>query len=141
MADFESATCISYTHFLFLQEQQQQQQPFNGLCSRTTWVGRYQKTHCLLLLHRAVLHSGWVSPPPVFWIFMEQGKIMEAEVPTVRVGATRTGLTAPPTTLPPVFHRPDALPNGIKALKAFHIPNTFNSTRNSILLSPGEKTP
>jgi len=40
-----------------------------------------------------VLHSGWVSPTPVFWIFMEQGKIMEAEVPTVRVGATPTGLT------------------------------------------------
>jgi len=29
---------------------------------------------------------------------MEQGKIMEAEVPTVRVGATPTGLTTPPTT-------------------------------------------
>jgi len=47
-----------------------------------------------------VLRSGWVSPPPVFWIFMEQGKIMEAEVPTVRVGTTPTGLMAPltPTT-------------------------------------------
>jgi len=47
-------------------------------------------------------------PPPVFWIFMEQGKIMEAEVPTVQVGATPTGLTAPPP--PKVFYRPDALP-------------------------------
>jgi len=27
---------------------------------------------------------------------MEQGKIMEAEAPTVMVGATPTGLTAPP---------------------------------------------
>jgi len=27
---------------------------------------------------------------------MEQGKIMEAEVPTVQVGATPTGLTVPP---------------------------------------------
>jgi len=44
---------------------------------------------------------------PVFWIFMEQGKIMEAEVPTVRVGATPTGLTAP---TPKVFYRPDTLP-------------------------------
>jgi len=58
-----------------------------------------------------VLRSGWVSPPPVFWIFMEQGKIMEAEVPTVRVGATPTGLTAHPPPQPPmVFYRPDALP-------------------------------
>jgi len=32
---------------------------------------------------------------------MEQGKIMEAEVSTVRVGATPTGLTAPPQ--PPRF--------------------------------------
>jgi len=42
---------------------------------------------------------------------MEQGKIMEAEVPTVRVGATPTGLTAPPPPQPlKVFYRPDALP-------------------------------
>jgi len=58
-----------------------------------------------------VLRSGWVSPPPVFWIFVEQGKIMEAEVPTVRVGATPTELTMPP---PPqfaeVFYRPDVFP-------------------------------
>jgi len=42
---------------------------------------------------------------------MEQGKIMEAEVPTVRVGASPTGLTAPPPPQPPkVFYRPDAVP-------------------------------
>jgi len=42
---------------------------------------------------------------------MEQGKIMEAEVPTVRVDATPTGLTAPrPPTPPKVLYRPDALP-------------------------------
>jgi len=35
---------------------------------------------------------------------MEQGKIMEAEAPTVQVGAST------PTTLPKVFYRPDALP-------------------------------
>jgi len=34
---------------------------------------------------------------------MEQGKIMEAEAPTVRVGATPTGLTAPPPPQPPRF--------------------------------------
>jgi len=45
------------------------------------------------------MRSGWVPPPPVFWIFMEQGKIMEAEVPTVQVGTTPTGLTAPPNTM------------------------------------------
>jgi len=41
---------------------------------------------------------------------MEQGKIMEAEVLRVRVGAIPTGLTAPPPPKPPkVFYRPDAL--------------------------------
>jgi len=41
---------------------------------------------------------------------MEQGKIMEAEVPTVRVGATPTELAVPPPpTTPKVFYRPDAL--------------------------------
>jgi len=38
---------------------------------------------------------------------MEQGKIMEAEAPTVRVGATTTGLMAPPPPQPP---KGDALP-------------------------------
>jgi len=42
---------------------------------------------------------------------MEKGKIMEAEVPTVRVGAAPTGLTAPHPHKPPkVSYRPDALP-------------------------------
>jgi len=42
---------------------------------------------------------------------MEQGKIMQAEAPTVRVGATPTELTASPPPQPPkVFYRPDALP-------------------------------
>jgi len=35
---------------------------------------------------------------------MEQGKIMKAEVPTVRVRATPTGLTAPPLPQPPKIH-------------------------------------
>jgi len=41
---------------------------------------------------------------------MEQGKIMEAEVPTVRVGTTPTGLMALPPPQPQGFYRPDALP-------------------------------
>jgi len=42
---------------------------------------------------------------------MEQGKIMETEVPTVWVGATPTGLMAPHLHNPPrFFYRPDALP-------------------------------
>jgi len=53
---------------------------------------------------------------------MEQGKIMEAEVPTVRVGATPTGLTAPHPHTSPRFLQagcPSCCPtNIVKALKA-----------------------
>jgi len=81
-----------------------------------------EETLCLLPYHRAVLHSGCVSPLPVFWIFMEQGKIMEAEVPTVWVGATPTGLTAPRPHNPQGFLQvgcPSCRPtNSVKALKA-----------------------
>jgi len=42
---------------------------------------------------------------------MEQGRIMETQAPTVWVGATPTGLTAPhPHNPSKVFYRPDALP-------------------------------
>jgi len=45
---------------------------------------------------------------------MEQGKIMEAKVSTVQVGATPTGLMAPPPPQPPRFFTgwmPFLLPN------------------------------
>jgi len=63
---------------------------------------------------------------------MEQRKIMEAEVglPTVRVGATPTGLTAPHPHNPPRFLQagcPSCHPtNRVKALKAYH--NTESKT-------------
>jgi len=42
---------------------------------------------------------------------MEQRKTIEAEAPTIRVGATLNGLIAPPPLQPPkIFYRPDALP-------------------------------
>jgi len=62
----------------------QQQQPFNGLWSGTTRIGRYQKKQLL-------------------WIFMEQGRIMEAEAPTDQVGANRTNSAPTPTTHPRFF--------------------------------------
>jgi len=53
---------------------------------------------------------------------MEQGKIMEAEALTVRVGATPTGLMAPPPTQPPQGFLQAGCPscrptNSVKALK------------------------
>jgi len=64
---------------------------------------------------------------------VEQGKIMEAEVPTVRVGATPTGLTAP--TTPQDFSQagyPSCRPtNSVKALKAN---NNNNETKIIIII-------
>jgi len=53
---------------------------------------------------------------------MEQGKIMEAEASTVRVGATPTGLTAPPHNPHQGFLQAGCSScrptNSVKALKA-----------------------
>jgi len=46
----------------------------------------------------------------IFWIFVEQGKIMEAEAPTVLMDATPTKPTAPPTH-PPILRRMPFLPH------------------------------
>jgi len=40
---------------------------------------------------------------------MAQGKITEADTPTIRLGATPSGLTSVPTPSAPIF-TPDALP-------------------------------
>jgi len=80
-----------------------------------------------------VLRSGWVFPPPVFWIFMEQGKIMEAEVPTVRVGAIPTGLTAPPLPQPPRL--PFLPPNQQRhSTESIHVTASSITIRNSVHL-------
>jgi len=43
-------TSRSRGRLIFAAQGQQQQQPFNGLCSGTTWVGRYQKKHSAFCL-------------------------------------------------------------------------------------------
>jgi len=41
----------------------------------------------------------------IFWIFVEPGKIMKAEEPTVRVGAIPSELTGPPPPKTPILRR------------------------------------
>ena len=38
-----------------------------------------------------------------FWTFMVQGKTTEADTPTIRMGATPSGLISGPPPSPPVF--------------------------------------
>ena len=46
----------------------------------------------------------------IFWIFVEQGKIMAAEAPTVPVDATPTETNSAPTSQPPILRRMLFLP-------------------------------
>ena len=67
-----------------------QPQPFYGPFSGTTQVSRCQKIF--------------------FWTFMVQGKIIEADTPTIQLGATPSGLISGPPLSSPISYRPDALP-------------------------------
>jgi len=53
--------------------------------------------------------GGLVSEESFFWTFMVQGKITEAESPTIRLGATLFGLISDPPPSSPIFTL-DALP-------------------------------
>jgi len=43
-------------------------------------------------------------PEEIFWTFMIQGKITETDTPTIRVGATPSGLTSDPSPSSPHFY-------------------------------------
>jgi len=45
----------------------------------------------------------------IFWTFLVQGMFSEADTPTIRLGATPSGLISDPPPTPPIF-TPDALP-------------------------------
>jgi len=84
---------------------------------------RYQKKHSAFCLSIVGLCSVQAGFPHLLssGFFMEQGKIMEAEVPTVQVGATPTGLMAVPRNSPRFLQAgcPSCRStNSVKALKA-----------------------
>ena len=55
-------------------------------------------------------HPGEPVPEENFWTLWCKGRLTEADTPTVRMGATPSGLTSAHLHHPPVFYRPDALP-------------------------------
>ena len=73
-------------------QQQQQQQPFNGLFSRTTWVSRYQKGKPIWIL----LQQETVSSSGISWAICKS--------------APRSRQITTPVPHHAVFYRPDALP-------------------------------
>jgi len=49
-------------------------------------------------------------PEENFWALWCKGRLTEADTPTIRLGATASGLTSAHLHHPPFFYRPDALP-------------------------------
>ena len=55
-------------------------------------------------------HPGEPVPEENFLILWRKGRSTEADTPTIRLGATPSGLTSALLHHPPYFYRPDALP-------------------------------
>jgi len=58
-------------------------------------------THSAILLPFFWDHLGEPVPEEIFWTFVVQGKITETDTPTIRMGATPSGLISgsPPSCL------------------------------------------
>jgi len=55
-------------------------------------------------------HPGEPVPEENFWTLWCKGRLIEADTPTIRLGATPSGLTSAPSTNLPIFYTADALP-------------------------------
>jgi len=69
-------------------------------------------------------HQGEPVPEENFWTLWCKGRLTEADTPTIRLGATPSGLSSFHLHHPPIFYRPEAgcpscrPTNSVKALKA-----------------------
>ena len=87
-----------------------QTQPFYGPFSGTTRVSRCQKKS--------------------FWILWRKVRLTEADTPTIRLGATPSGLTKQwPPPAAPIFYRQDALP---AAQRCFYCQKIMTKTGQQI---------
>jgi len=55
-------------------------------------------------------HPGEPVPEENFWTLRCNGRLTEADTPTIQLGATPSWLTSAHLHHPPYFYRPDALP-------------------------------
>jgi len=55
-------------------------------------------------------HPGEPVPEENFWPLWCKGRLTEADTPTIRLGATPSGLSSAHLHHPHVFYRPDSLP-------------------------------
>jgi len=68
-------------HYKPQQQQQQKQQPFNGLFSRTTWVSRYQKGKTSLDLNEA-RDDGVLECTGISWTICKQSMPRSKQITT-----------------------------------------------------------
>jgi len=64
-------------------------------------------------------------PEENFWTLWCKGRLTEADTPTIKLGATPSGLTSAHLHHPPFYALPAAQSNSVKALKAMKY-NTAN---------------
>jgi len=65
-----------------MQQQQQQQHPFNGLFFRTTWVSRYQKGQTSLDLNEATRDDGVLGCSGISWTICKQSAPLSRKITT-----------------------------------------------------------
>jgi len=56
-------------------------------------------------------HPGEPVPEENFWTLWCKGRLTEVDTPTIQLGATPSGLSSAYLHHPPIFYRPDALPD------------------------------
>jgi len=80
------------------------------LCFIYTVFGLTTTTTTTVLRRFYRNHPGEPVPEENFWTLWRKRRLTEADTPTIRLGATPSGLTSTHLHHPPIFYRPDALP-------------------------------
>jgi len=93
------------------------------ICFQPTYIMCYNHTHTTTVLRPYIWdHPGEPVPEENFWTLWCKGKFTEADIPTIRLGATPSRPTSAQLHHPPIFSQagcPSCRPtNSVKALKA-----------------------
>ena len=79
-------------------------------CHQTIIVDALTTTPTTILRPFFRDHQGQPVPEENFWTLWCKGRLTEADIPTIWLDATPSGLTSAHLTIPPFFYRPDGLP-------------------------------
>jgi len=74
-------------------------------------AGRRPAPHHTTTVLRPFFRDHLGEPEENFWTLWCKGRLTEADTPTIRPGATPSGVTSAHLHHPPYFYRPDALPD------------------------------